>query len=49
MHGAASTIVGAPAFMRGRSAFKPNGASETILLRLQPRDFGIFARRLQTR
>ncbi len=35
-------MVGAPAFMRGSSAFKPGGSRRTILLRLHPRVFGIF-------
>jgi hypothetical protein len=32
-------MVGAPAFMRGSSAFKPSGLAWIILLRLQPRGF----------
>ena len=38
-----STMVGAPAFMRGSSAFKPSGSRRTILLRLQPRGFQTFS------
>jgi hypothetical protein len=42
-------MVGAPAFMRGSSAFKPGGPSRTILIQLQPRGFGIFSPTLQAR
>ncbi len=38
-----STMVGAPACMRGSSAFKPSGSRRTILLRLQPRGFQTFS------
>ena len=44
-----SAMVGAPAFMRGSSAFKPSGSRRPILLRLQPRGFGIFSPTLQMR
>jgi hypothetical protein len=37
-----SAMVGAPAFMRGNSAFKPSGSRRTLPLRLQPRGVTVF-------